>query len=789
MTITNWLIEKITNDLQAYYMKHVAFRLFSGSFEEELLVLAVLPSMLAVVSFFVKEKRYRGTIVTFFKGVLIVLHIQFWIWCYDKGWYHNDSRDIRYELRIQYELRYLRKVWHFNKEHNIPTWILEIIAPMGFEVYRQRWCYVETWNRYHDWYLQKFFGVDWTSLSVYRKRRTTSQLLDWIRMSALALTAACFLILGLLQKILATNVVWGWSKFWFQLGSGSAVYLSWKATEISTTMLLVVAVISTCVFIYSKEYMLGDPGQKRFMAHLLFFTTFMNIFVLSDDFITLFIGWEGVGLSSFFLINFWYTRIQANKAANKAMLVNKIGDCALLMAIILIQLNYSTLNITEFLDTFLLTHYIDVKTVQLFGFNFSAINTITALLFVGVSAKSAQLGLHTWLPDAMEGPTPVSALIHAATMVTAGVLLLIKCAPLIEVSTVSDFIALSGATTAVFAGSVATVQHDLKKIIAYSTCSQLGLMVLACGLGYPIFAFFHLVTHAFFKALLFLAAGSVVHAMQDEQDIRRMGGLQKILPITNAAFFFGNLCIVGFPFFSGFYSKELIFLSTTNLSGSIYALTCVATVLTAIYSTRLYACTMLGIYNGYTATIKKIKESGHYICGVLATLTGLSVFVGFLFQNPFLAYANLPTPYQLTNTNPLQFENLDWFTKLTPLLLVIIGAGGYLCVFFNLWGLKVIVTKLKYDYPLIYSGLVHKWFFDHLINKSVYQIILLGKFIYETGDKGWTEFLYGARRFIKHQWNNKLMHTIATVASPTNVLFWTLSITFGCFGLTLLIVL
>lgn len=281
------------------------------------------------------------------------------------------------------------------------------------------------------------------------------------------------------------------------------------------------------------------------------------------------------------------------------MLVNKVGDCALLAAIVFSHLYFGTTSFSILFDT---AFWGSKGFSPIFG-GVTVISGLVFLLFVAAMAKSAQFGLHSWLPDAMEGPTPVSALIHAATMVTAGVLLLIKFSPFIIASQLGGVIAFVGVLTAIFAGSVALVQHDIKKIIAYSTCSQLGLMVMACGLGFPLFAFFHLVTHAFFKALLFLSAGVIVHAADDEQDIRRMGGLQLRVPMAHASFLIGTFCITGFPFFSGFYSKELVVLSTQLYSGSVYVLCCLATMLTVLYSLRLYCYVMLGKFNGSSSKL------------------------------------------------------------------------------------------------------------------------------------------------------------------------------------------
>ncbi|MAE59581.1 MAG: NADH-quinone oxidoreductase subunit L, partial [Halobacteriovorax sp.] len=321
-------------------------------------------------------------------------------------------------------------------------------------------------------------------------------------------------------------------------------------------MIVVVGTVSTLVHMYSYGYMSGDPHLSRFMSYLSFFTFFMLMLVTADNFIQLFLGWEGVGLCSYLLIGFWSTRIQANKSAIKALILNKIGDFGVLIAIVLVFLVFQSV---DFSTVFALVPFFFNKTVFFLFWEVNVITLICFLFFIGAVGKSAQLGLHTWLPDAMEGPTPVSALIHAATMVTAGVFLIIRCSPLFEYSpTMLSVITFVGALTAFFAATAGTVQNDLKKVIAYSTCSQLGYMVFSCGLsGYAV-SLFHLANHAFFKALLFLSAGCVIHSLSDEQDMRRMGGLVKLLPLTYTLFLIGTLALTGFPFLTGFYSKDVI---------------------------------------------------------------------------------------------------------------------------------------------------------------------------------------------------------------------------------------
>jgi len=370
--------------------------------------------------------------------------------------------------------------------------------------------------------------------------------------------------------------------------------------SLTVVMLCIVTSISTFVHLYSTDYMSGDPHLSRFMSYLSLFTFFMLILVTANNFLQMFVGWEGVGVSSYLLINFWYTRIQANKAAIKAMLINRVGDFALLLAIFTIYFNFNSLNY----DTvFTLAPLALGNEIIVGSFHVPALDAICIFLFLGAMGKSAQLGFHTWLPDAMEGPTPVSALIHAATMVTAGVFLLIRCSYLIEFSPIAlNIITIVGACTAFFAATTGLFQNDIKRVIAYSTCSQLGYMIFACGLSSYEVGIFHLSNHAFFKALLFLGAGSVIHALADEQDLRKMGGLKQVLPFSYAIMLIGSLALIGFPFLAGFYSKDVIlelsFAKYTVGGHFSFILGTLAAFCTAFYSTRVLFLVFLSAPNG-----------------------------------------------------------------------------------------------------------------------------------------------------------------------------------------------
>jgi proton-translocating NADH-quinone oxidoreductase chain L len=321
---------------------------------------------------------------------------------------------------------------------------------------------------------------------------------------------------------------------------------------LTSVMIVVITWVSTLVHLYSISYMKEDPHLPRFMSYLSLFTFCMLMLVTADNFIQLFFGWEGVGLASYLLINFWFTRLQASKASIKAMLMNRVGDIGLALGIMGIYSQCQSVNLA---CAFACAPRLAETTFTFCTMEVDALTTICILLFIGSIGKSAQLGLHTWLPDAMEGPTPVSALIHAATMVTAGVFLLARCSPLFEYApNALVVVTLIGAMTCFFAATTGLVQNDLKRVIAYSTCSQLGYMVFACGLSQYAVGVFHLMNHAFFKALLFLSAGSIIHGLSNEQDMRRMGGIVRLFPLTYSMMVIGSLALVGFPYLTGFYS-------------------------------------------------------------------------------------------------------------------------------------------------------------------------------------------------------------------------------------------
>jgi len=523
------------------------------------------------------------------------------------------------------------------------------------------------------------------------------------------------------------------------------IYIDWSFCFDSLTciMLVVVTFISSLVHLYSTEYMENDPHLVRFMSYLSLFTFFMLILVTANNFLQMFVGWEGVGVSSYLLINFWFTRIQANKAAIKAMLINRVGDFFLLLGIFTIYIVFNSL---DYDIVFSLVPSVINQTFILGGHQINVVDLICVFLFLGAMGKSAQLGLHTWLPDAMEGPTPVSALIHAATMVTAGVFLIIRCSYLFEYSPLSlSFITLMGAMTAFFAATTGLFQNDIKRVIAYSTCSQLGYMVFACGLSSYEVGIFHLSNHAFFKALLFLGAGSVIHAMSDEQDMRKMGGLSRLLPFTYAIMMIGSLALIGFPFLAGFYSKDVILeisASTYSVVGQFsFMLGVLAAFCTAFYSTRLLYLVFLSKPNGNKNITLNAYEGSWKMTVPLLILSIFSIIIGYLSKDLFIGFG---TNFWGTSIyiNPLNYilsdiEFLSTKYKILPLLITILGV-----VFaFFLYTFKLseyYLFKSSNQAKIIFNFFNKKWYFDRIYNQFFVQNILFlsYSYFYQNVDRG-----------------------------------------------------
>jgi len=398
--------------------------------------------------------------------------------------------------------------------------------------------------------------------------------------------------------------------------------------SLTVSMLIPVLIISTLVHIYSIGYMEGDPHNQRFFSYLSLFTFMMIILVTGDNFVLMFVGWEGVGVCSYLLVSFWYTRIAANQSSIAAFLTNRVGDCFLTVGLFILLWTFGNI---DYYTVFSLSPFINENVITL----------ACLCLLIGAMAKSSQIGLHVWLPMAMEGPTPVSALIHAATMVTAGVYLLIRSSPIIEYSSTALLICIwIGAITTVFSSLIGLFQQDIKKVIAYSTMSQLGMMVIAVGLSSYNIALFHLINHAFYKGLLFLGAGSIIHAVSDNQDFRKYGGLIQFLPLTYSVMLIASLSLVAFPFMTGFYSKDLILESAYGLyyftGTTVYYVATIAAMFTTLYSVKVLYLTFLATPNGPLSSYKSAHEGSIYMSIPLIILAVFSILFGYLTKDIFI---------------------------------------------------------------------------------------------------------------------------------------------------------
>ena len=523
---------------------------------------------------------------------------------------------------------------------------------------------------------------------------------------------------------------------WISSGGFTANW-SINIDPLSSVMLVVVTFVSALVHIYSIGYMSHDPHKPRFMSYLSLFTFSMLALVVSDNFLQLFFGWEGVGLCSYLLIGFWYKKETANNAAIKAFIVNRIGDFGLAIAIFLIFFFFGSIN---FQEVFQSTAQFAEKKIVFFGYELNLITLICVFLFIGAMGKSAQFLLHTWLPDAMEGPTPVSALIHAATMVTAGVFLVVRCSPMFEYSQVAlNLVTTIGMITAIFAASVALVQNDIKKIVAYSTCSQLGYMFFATGVGAYHVAMFHLFTHAFFKALLFLGAGSIIHAFKDEQDIRNMGGVRKKLPYTYTFMLLGTLALTGFPFLSGFYSKDAIiefaYLRNSTLGNYAAIIGIITAFITSIYSWRLFFKAFHGPYNNKKISINETHESPLIMLIPLIFLGLGAICSGYLFKSTFIGhYSTEFWQGSIFFLNEIKHDVVPlWFLLITPIIVLISIPISYYLYILNP---RVLEDFKNTNLPL-YNFLLNKWYIDELYEKIfVNPAKKIGSIFWKKGDIG-----------------------------------------------------
>ncbi len=595
-----------------------------------------------------------------------------------------------------------------------------------------------------------------------------------------------FLIAGLLGRaigpkpsefitsgLLVSSAILSWIAF-FQVGLGESEgftvpVLRWiesgdfianwalRIDTLTVVMLVVVTSVSSLVHIYSIGYMHHDPHRPRFFAYLSLFTFAMLMLVTSDNLIQMFFGWEGVGLASYLLIGFWYHKPSANAAAMKAFIVNRVGDFGFALGIFSVFILFGSVEFDtifsaakNMIDGEGYLKEVDTTTTFLgYELSLQAALTVTCLLlFMGAMGKSAQFILHTWLPDAMEGPTPVSALIHAATMVTAGVFLVARLSPVFELShTALTFITFMGAFTAIFAASVGLVQNDIKRVIAYSTCSQLGYMFVALGLGAYSIGIFHLFTHAFFKALLFLGAGSVIHAVSDEQDMRKMGGLRKHIPITYWTMFIGTIALtgVGIPgtLFgtAGFFSKDAIieaaFVGHNSAAGFAFAMTVLAALFTSFYSWRLVFMTFHGKTRASASVMSHVHESPLVMTVPLFVLSVGALFAGFVYHEYFIGHEYEHFWKTALFTGPAnhiihEFHNVPTLVKWAATIVMVIG---FLLAYLFYIKKPSLPKEMAKDHRVLYQFLLNKWYVDELYNVIfIRPAMWLGRFLWKRGD-------------------------------------------------------
>ncbi|MGH6854008.1 MAG: NADH-quinone oxidoreductase subunit L [Aestuariivirga sp.] len=519
---------------------------------------------------------------------------------------------------------------------------------------------------------------------------------------------------------------------WVNSGALSANWIL-RIDTLTAVMLVVVNTISSLVHVYSLGYMGHDEHQPRFFAFLSLFTFAMLMLVTSDNLLQLFFGWEGVGLMSYLLIGFWYTRESANAAAIKAFVVNRIGDFGFALGIFGCFYVFQSI---EFDTIFGAAAGQTGKTIHFLNWEFDTLTTLCLLLFMGAMGKSAQFLLHTWLPDAMEGPTPVSALIHAATMVTAGVFLVARMSPMFELAPYAkEVVVIVGAITAFFAATVALVQNDIKRVVAYSTCSQLGYMFVAMGMGAYGVGMFHLFTHAFFKALLFLGAGSVIHAMSGEQDMRKMGGLAPHIRITWAMMIVGNLALTGFPFTAGYYSKDAIIESSfAGGAGFAFTLLLIAAFCTAFYSWRLAFMTFNGAPRADAHTMEHVHESPNVMLVPLYVLAAGALAAGFIFKDYFIGhdYEHFWHGSVAMNAIVEDMHHVPAWVVWSPT--IVMAAGLALAFLFYIRDTSL-PAKLAAQHEPVYKFLLNKWYFDELYwNFLTRPAMWLGRFLWKQGD-------------------------------------------------------
>ncbi len=549
----------------------------------------------------------------------------------------------------------------------------------------------------------------------------------------------------ILPDVMSGNTFNGTVYTWGVSG-GIPIEIGFLIDGLTATMMVVVTFVSFMVHIYTVGYMRDDPGYQRFFSYIALFTFSMLMLVMSNNFLQLFFGWEAVGLVSYLLIGFWYTRESAIFASLKAFLVNRVGDLAFLLGIAAIYKTFGTL---DYAAVFAIAPQYASQTLEIVsGVDWNLITLISILLFVGAMGKSAQVPLHVWLPDSMEGPTPISALIHAATMVTAGIFMVARMSPLFELSTTAlSVVLIIGAITALFMGLIGLVQNDIKRVVAYSTLSQLGYMTVALGVSAYSAGVFHLMTHAFFKALLFLGAGSVIIAMHHEQDMRKMGGLKKYMPVTWITMWIGTLALIGFPGFAGFFSKDTIIeaVHTSSIFGSGFAYFSVVTgvIITSFYSFRLLYLTFHGKPRMDEHTRNHLKESPLVVTVPLVLLAIPSIVIGALYIEPIVfgdlfgnAIFVLPE-HDVLATLKESWQGIGQYmahgVKALPFYLMLAGwLGAWLC-YIKYPHLPGVISK---KFAFIYRLLENKYYFDHF-NNIVFAAgaRLTGRLFWRLGDE------------------------------------------------------
>jgi len=564
--------------------------------------------------------------------------------------------------------------------------------------------------------------------------------------AAMAVSVLCMLVAAALGPLACFQLVSGETDAgtvslgtWVEAGH---FHVSWalRYDVLAAAMVAMVTFVAMLIHVYSIGYMAHDQFPRyRFFAYLSLFTFSMLMLVTADNLLQLFFGWEGVGLCSYLLIGYWYDRPSANAAAIKAFIVNRIGDLAFAVGVALVFLKFGSI---EFSTIFPAIAQHQSDTYSVLGGTFPAFEVIGVLLFIGAMGKSAQIGLHVWLPDAMEGPTPVSALIHAATMVTAGVFLVARMSPLYEFAPFAlGMVTFIGATTALFAATIGCVQNDIKRVIAYSTCSQLGYMFTAAGVGAFQVSIFHLMTHAFFKALLFLSAGSVIHAVSDEQDMRKMGGLARLIPWTCVVMWIGSLALAGIPPFAGYYSKDAIiaaaYASGTGIGMYGFICTVLAAFLTAFYSWRLLIMTFHGRSRVDHHVLEHVHESPPVMVVPLLFLATGAVIAGKLLAPLFIgddwqdfwngSIFNAPTNHVLAD-----LETVPAWAEMAPLVFGLAGIG---LAYVMYMAFPLLPMQLATKFRGIYLFLLNKWYFDELYDAIFVQpAIRLSRMLWQTGD-------------------------------------------------------